>query len=181
MQPRPIRTWYAPVVPGAARQKMRPRVHVPDSIQERPCQACQAARPCSNRRVSGREPMATNKSAQHGFPVTLELLCAGGFMMSLAGFAAALEEQSPRLNRTRWWCLALTLSVLWICLIGQVAAWVTVVSCLGFLISLVGVSLAAYAERDAADDEPAWWPEFERDFRDYVRRGLPTKGIRGTE
>ena len=125
--------------------------------------------------------MATDARAEHGSPMTLELLSLGGFTLSLAGFAAAFEEQSPRLDRTRWWCLALTGSVLWICLIGQVAAWVTVVSCLGFLISLVGVSLAAYAEPDAADDEPSWWPEFERDFRDYVRRGLPTKGTKGTE
>jgi hypothetical protein len=125
--------------------------------------------------------MATHARAEHGSPMTLELLSLGGFTLSLAGFAAAFEEQSPRLDRTRWWCLALTGSVLWICLIGQVAAWVTVVSCLGFLISLVGVSLAAYAEPDAADDEPSWWPEFERDFRDYVRRGLPTKGTKGTE
>ena len=120
--------------------------------------------------------MATDARAEHGSPMTLELLSLGGFTLSLAGFAAAFEEQSPRLDRTRWWCLAMTGSVLWICLIGQVATWVTVVSCLGFLISLVGVSLAAYAEPEAADDEPSWWPEFERDFRDYVRRGLPTKG-----
>jgi hypothetical protein len=125
--------------------------------------------------------MATHARAEHGSPMTLELLSLGGFTLSLAGFAAAFEEQSPRLDRTRWWCLALTGSVLWICLIGQVAAWVTVVSCLGFLISLVGVSLAAYAEPNAADDEPSWWPEFERDFHDYVRRGLPTKGTKGTE
>jgi hypothetical protein len=124
--------------------------------------------------------MATGARVEHGSPMTLELLSLGGFTLSLVGLAAAFEEQSPRLDRTRWCCLAVTGSVLWICLIGQVAAWVTVVSYLGFLISLVGVSLAAYAERDLADDEPAWWPEFERDFRDYVRRGLPTKGMKGT-
>ena len=120
--------------------------------------------------------MATDACAHHASPMTLELLSLGGFTLSLAGFGAAFEErQSPRLDRVRWGCLGLTGSVLWICLIGQVAAWVTVVSCLGFLISLVGVSLAAYAEPDAADDEPAWWPEFERDFRDYVRQGARRK------
>jgi hypothetical protein len=119
--------------------------------------------------------MAADARTQHGSPMTLELLSLGGFTLSLAGFAAALEEQSPRLGRIRWWCMALTGSALWICLIGQVAAWVTVVSCLGFLISLAGLSLAAYAEPDAAGDEPAWWPEFERDFRDYVRQGARRK------
>jgi hypothetical protein len=107
--------------------------------------------------------------------MTVEWLSLGGFTLSLAGFAAAFEEQSPRLDRTRWWCLALTGSVLWLCLIGQVAAWVTIVSCLGFLISLVGVSLAAYAERDVAVEQPAWWPEFERDFREYVRQACAPK------
>jgi hypothetical protein len=119
--------------------------------------------------------MATDAHAQHGAPMTLELLSLGGFTLSLAGVATAFEAQSPRRDRVRWGCLALTGSVLWICLIGQVAAWVTVVSCLGFLISLVGVSLAAYSEPDAADDEPAWWPEFERDFRDYVRQSMRRK------
>ena len=120
--------------------------------------------------------MATDARAEHGSPMTLEILSLGGFTLSLVGFGAAFEEQkSPPLDRIRWWCLALMGSVLWICLIGQVAAWVTVLSCLGFLISLVGVSLAAYAEPDAADDEPAWWPAFERDFRDYVRQGVRRK------
>ena len=120
--------------------------------------------------------METDARARHGSPMTLEFLCLGGFTLGLVGFGAAFEEQqSPRLDRVRWWCLALTGLVLWICLIGHVAAWVTVVSCLGFLISLVGVSLAAYADPDAADDEPAWWPDFERDFRDYVRQGVRRK------
>jgi hypothetical protein len=171
MQPRSIRSWSALLVSAAARQKMRPRVHGPNSIQERRCQACQPARPGSNRHVSGREPMATNR-----FPVTLELVSAGGFMLSLAVFAAASEEQSPRLDRTRWCCLALTGSLLWIGLVGHPAAWVTVVSCLGFLVSLVAVALAAYAEREAIEEEPAWWPDFERDFRAYARQALRTNG-----
>ena len=108
--------------------------------------------------------------------MTLELLSAGGFMLSLAGFAAAFEEQSPRLDRTRWCCLALTGSMLWIGLVGHTAAWVTVVSCLGFLISLVAVALAAYAEREVIEEEPAWWPDFERDFRAYARQALRTNG-----
>ena len=174
MQPRSFRTWPSAVVSAAARQKMWPRVHGPDAIQERRCQACQPTRPGSNHRVSGRDPIATNTSAPNGFPVTLELLSAGGFMLSLAGFTAALEEQSPRLDRTRWGCLALTGSILWIGLVGQTAAWVTVVSCLAFLVSLVAVALAAYAEREVTEEEPAWWPDFERDFRAYARQSLRT-------
>jgi hypothetical protein len=102
------------------------------------------------------------------------LLSAGGFLLSLACFAAAFEEQSPRLDRTRWCCLALTGSLLWISLVGPPAPWVTVVSCLGFLVSLVAVVLAAYSERELIDEEPAWWPDFERDFRAYARQALRT-------
>ena len=120
--------------------------------------------------------METDTSAPHGFPVTLELLSAGGFLLSLAGLAAAFEEQSPRLDKTRWYCLALTSSLLWIGLVGHAPAWVTVVSCLGFLVSLVAVALAAYAEPEMRDEEPAWWPEFERDFRAYARETLRTNG-----
>ena len=97
-------------------------------------------------------------------------------MLSLAGFAAALEEQSPRLDKTRWYCLALSGSTLWIVLVGQTAAWVTIVSCLGFLVSLVAVTLAAYAEREVIEEEPAWWLDFERDFRAHARQALRTNG-----
>jgi hypothetical protein len=111
---------------------------------------------------------------------SIEMLSLGGFTLSLVGFTAALEEHSPRLDKTRWWCLALTGSVLSIGLVGHVATWAIVVSCLGFLISMVAVALASYAERETAEREPAeretaerepaWWPEFERDFARYIRQ-----------
>jgi hypothetical protein len=34
--------------------------------------------------------------------------------------------------------------------------------------------LAAYSERELIDEEPAWWPDFERDFRAYARQALRT-------
>ena len=106
--------------------------------------------------------------------MTIELLSLGGFTLSIAGLTAALDEQSPRLDKTRWWCLALTGSLLWIGLIGHVPGWATVLSCLAFLISLIAVTLAGFAEREAAEretagEEPAWWPKFERDFQNYAR------------
>jgi hypothetical protein len=42
------------------------------------------------------------------------------------------------------------------------------------LVSLVALALAAYAEREVVEEEPAWWPDFERDFRAYVRQTLRT-------
>jgi hypothetical protein len=107
--------------------------------------------------------------------LTIEALSLAGFTLSLAGFTAAFEEQSPRLDKTRWCCLGLTTSVLWICLIGHVPTWTMLLSCFGFLISLVSVALASFAERETAErkedeEEPAWWPEFEQDFRSYARQ-----------
>ena len=100
-----------------------------------------------------------------------EVLSLGGFTLSLAGFAAALEEQSPRLGKTRWWCVLLTGSLLSIGLVGHVPDWMMLLNCVGFLISLQAIVLACFADHDAVDDEsePAWWPEFERDFRNYIR------------
>jgi hypothetical protein len=100
---------------------------------------------------------------------SMEVLSLGGFTLSLVGFTAALEERAPRLDKTRWWCLALTGAVLSIGLVAQIATWAIVVSCLGFLTSLVAVALASYAERESAEQEPAWWPEFERDFARHIR------------
>ncbi|MGH2969233.1 MAG: hypothetical protein ACRDK0_09235, partial [Solirubrobacteraceae bacterium] len=76
----------------------------------------------------------------------------------------------PRLDKTRWWCLSLTGSLLWISLVGHVPTSTLVLSCLGFLISLQAVALASFADRETVDEErsPAWWPEFERDFRIYA-------------
>ena len=101
---------------------------------------------------------------------SMEVLSLGGFTLSLAGFTAALEERSPRLDKTRWRCLAVTGCFLSIGLIAQIATWAIVVSCLGLLISLVAVTLASYADREPAEQEPAWWPEFERDFARYIRQ-----------
>jgi hypothetical protein len=100
---------------------------------------------------------------------SIEVLSLGGFTLSLVGFTAALEERSPRLDKTRWWCLALTGCVLSLGLVAQIATWAVVASCLGFLISLVAVTLASYAEREPVEQAPAWWPEFERDFARYIR------------
>jgi hypothetical protein len=113
--------------------------------------------------------------------MTIETLSLAGFTLSLAGFTAAFEERSPRLNKTRWWCLALTGSVLWIGLIGHIATWAMVLSCLGFLLSLVAVALACFAERETAEretaeEEPAWWPKFERDFQNYARHASDQRG-----
>jgi hypothetical protein len=108
-------------------------------------------------------------------PMAIELLTLGGFILSAAGFTAALEEESPRLDKTRWACLAFTGAVLCVAMIGLAPAWAIILSCLAFLISLIAVVLASFAEREDIDGEssamePTWWPQFERDFEEYVRR-----------
>jgi hypothetical protein len=100
----------------------------------------------------------------------LEALSLAGFTLSLAGIRAAFGAHSPHLDKARWACLALTGSLLCASLIGVVAPWVLILSCLGFLISLQAAALACYAEPATVHEEPAWWPEFERDFRLYVLR-----------
>jgi hypothetical protein len=72
----------------------------------------------------------------------------------------------------------LTGAVLCASLMGLVAtAAPLVLSGLGFVISLQAVALGfrppplrSYTEPDGAMGDPAWWTEFERDFRRYAAR-----------
>ena len=103
-------------------------------------------------------------------------LSAAGLLLSLVGLLTAFGERSPRRDVVRWMCLTLTGSLLCACLIGVVANWILLLSCLGFLVSLPAVAIASYAEYETIDGEPAWWPEFERDFRRYARRASEGRG-----
>jgi hypothetical protein len=105
-------------------------------------------------------------------------LSAAGLLLSVIGLVTAFGERSPRLDVVRWLCLALTGSLLGVSLIGVLADWTVLLSCLSFLVSLPAVAIASYAEGETVerepagtvDGEPAWWPEFERDFRRYACR-----------
>ncbi len=107
-------------------------------------------------------------------PTAIELLALGGFVMSGAFFAAVLDEDWPRLDKTRWGCLALTGALLCVALVVRGPGWTITLSCLAFLMSLIAVAIAAYAERvdnetETTPAEPTWWPQFEQDFAEYVR------------
>jgi hypothetical protein len=116
--------------------------------------------------------------------MVIEALSTAAFLLSVAALISALRESSPRLDTIRWLCLALTGCLLAAGLIGVVAAWTLVLSCLGFLIALPAVAIASYAEHETVEekpvelvhDEPAWWPEFERDFQRYARRASERRG-----
>jgi hypothetical protein len=71
--------------------------------------------------------------------LNVEALSLAGFTLSLAGLTATFEEQSPRLDRTRGWCLALR-------------------------------SARLLCRTRGRQREPAWWPEFEQDYRNYARQ-----------
>ncbi len=107
-------------------------------------------------------------------PTAIELLALGGFVLSGGFFAAVLDEGWPRLDRTRWGCLALSGALLVVALAGRGPGWTIILSCLAFLMSLITVALAAYAgrvepETETTPAEPPWWSQFERDFEAYVR------------
>jgi hypothetical protein len=109
-------------------------------------------------------------------PTAIELLALGGFVVSGGFFAAVLDEGWPRLDRSRWGCLALTGVLLGIALISRGPGWSITLSGLAVLMSLIAVACAIHGEHmnretEANLAEPAWWPEFERDFADYVRLG----------
>ena len=117
--------------------------------------------------------------------MVIEASSIAAFFLSVVGLGSAFRESSPRLNAIRWWCLALTGCLLAASLIGVVAGWTLVLSGVGFLITLPAVAVASYAEHKAVEenpgefvhDEPAWWPEFERDFQRYARRASERRGM----
>jgi hypothetical protein len=107
-------------------------------------------------------------------PAAMELASLGGFALSGGVFAAVLDEGWPRLDETWWGSLVVTGVLVCVALVGRAPGWAITLSCGAFLMSLIAVVPAAYAGRmDPATEralaEPAWWPEFERDFAKYVR------------
>src|SRR5687768_14869719 len=78
-------------------------------------------------------------------PMAIELLTLGGFVLSAGFFTAALDEEPPPLDKTRWGCLALSGAVLCVALLVHASKWATMLSSLAFLMSLFAVMLAAYA------------------------------------
>jgi hypothetical protein len=112
--------------------------------------------------------------------MAIELLTLGGLVLSAGFFTSALDEDSPPLDRTRWGCLALSGAVLCVALVGRAPGWTILLGGLAFLMSLIVVALAAHAQRGGGEggtipEEPAWWPQFERDFEAYVRLGSTTE------
>jgi hypothetical protein len=109
-------------------------------------------------------------------PMAIELLTLGGFVLSAGFFTAALDEKPPPLDKTRWGCLALSGAILCSALLGGASRWATTLSGLTVLMSVIVVVLAAYARHNGSENEriaaePTWWPQFERDLREYVRLG----------
>jgi hypothetical protein len=79
-------------------------------------------------------------------PPAIELLALGGFVVSGGFFAAVLDEGWPRIDRTRWGCLALTGVLLGVVLIGRGPGWSIALSGLAVLMSLIAIACAAHGE-----------------------------------
>jgi hypothetical protein len=108
--------------------------------------------------------------------MALELLTVGGFVLSAGFFTAALEDEPPPLDKKRWGCLVFSGALLCVALLVGAAGWVTLLSGLAFVMSVAVVALAAHRDRSREQSrkltmDPAWWPQFEQDFEDYVRLG----------
>jgi hypothetical protein len=95
---------------------------------------------------------------------------------SLVGLIlTARQADTPRLPAMRAACVPLGAAIVVATVVSGGPRWALAVGCLGFLLALEAValrfgqvrSLESYLSRVGSDDEPFWWPEFERSFRRY--------------
>jgi hypothetical protein len=94
----------------------------------------------------------------------------------LAGTAA--ERESRLLASGRLVCVPVTGVLAAAGFLGLFARWAFATACVAFLLAVLaialryaqGTPLRAYLEARSGEEEPAWWPAFERGFRRYATR-----------
>ena len=106
--------------------------------------------------------------------LVLTATAAGALLVSVAVLVATLlSEPSRRLSTVRAGCLALTGALVAIGVARDDAPWLVGFASLGLMLALraeLGHRLGQSGPAHASEDEPAWWPDFEREFAAYVAR-----------
>lgn len=104
----------------------------------------------------------------------LSLLALAATGLVLTGTAA--ERDGQPLTCGRVGCVALTGMLATAGFVGLLARWAFAVACVAFLLAVLaialryaqGTPLRAYLEAPGGEEEPAWWPAFERGFRRHT-------------
>jgi hypothetical protein len=103
--------------------------------------------------------------------MVIDALTVTGFVLSLAVLGAAYRGRSRLLDNAHWSCLTLTGGLSCAGVVGLVDGRTLGLSGLAFLICLQAIRAARYvASENEVGAEPAWWPNFERDFQQYTRQ-----------
>ena len=106
----------------------------------------------------------------------LSVLALAATGLALIGTAA--ERDSQRLTFGRIACVALTGLLATAGFLGLLPRWAFAVACVAFLLAVLalalrygqGTPLRAYFDAPGGEDEPAWWPAFDRGFRRHASR-----------
>ena len=99
-------------------------------------------------------------------------LAATGFVLG----RTAAEHDTRLLASGRVGCTAFCGLLVVAAFLGLLSRWAFAVACVAFLMALLavalrfgqGTSLRGYLEARGGEEEPAWWPAFERGFRRYA-------------
>jgi len=104
----------------------------------------------------------------------LSVLALAATAVVVAGTAVARD--SRLLRSARGVCLAFSGLLAAAGFLGLLTRWAFAVACVACLLALLAValrcgqgrSLRGYLEARGVEEEPAWWPAFERGFRRYA-------------
>jgi hypothetical protein len=111
-------------------------------------------------------------------------LSVAGSVLSVVALAAtgcalagtAVERGCRLLASGRGVCVAFSGVLVATGFVGLLARWALALACVAFLLALLavalrygqGTSLQSYLEARGGEDEPSWWPAFERGFHRHT-------------
>lgn len=116
--------------------------------------------------------------------IVLDALLGAMLLIAIALASRAPAQKSDEARATGWMLVAVPLPLVVVLHVAGVLPRTTdqALFITGVVAFAVGSALVLGSRddddwREAVDDSPPWWPEFEREFDDYARRNSPRRSL----
>jgi len=116
--------------------------------------------------------------------IVLDALLGAILLVAIALASRAPAQKSDEARATGWLLVAVPLPLVVVLHVAGVLPSTTdqALFVTGVVAFAVGSALVLGSRddddwREAVDDSPPWWPEFEREFDDYARRNSPRRPL----